>query len=138
MGAQIEYIKVGGSYQLTRDYRIRVALRPATDIVVPRLRLRSDGWLTISAGYCWDGTSGPVIDRRSNMRAGLVHDALYELMRKKVVHFARWREADAEFAKILREDKAWPVVIKIDLAGLRIANGKHAHPSKRKKRFTAP
>ena len=40
------------------------------------------GLLTISEGYAWDGPSGPAIDTRTWMRASLVHDALYQLMRE--------------------------------------------------------
>lgn len=38
--------------------------------------------LYISAGYAWDGASGPTWDDKTNMRASLVHDALYQLMRE--------------------------------------------------------
>lgn len=135
---QIEYIKCGGSYQLTRTYRVQTALRPAHEISAPRLRLTPGGVLIISAGYCWDGTSGPVIDRKTNMRAGLVHDALYELMRKGLIEYTKWRDADNEFARILQEDGAWAITIRIDLAGLRAANGHYAHPRQRKERHYAP
>ena len=138
MKHQIQYIKCGGSYQLTRTYRIQTAYRPKVAIRTPRIHLSRSGMLTIVEGYCWDGTSGPVIDRKTNMRAGLVHDALYELMRKGELAHQNWRKADQEFARILREDGAWGITVRIDMAGLRVAGGKYAHPKQKKKRHTAP
>ena len=31
--------------------------------------------------YNWDGPSGPTVDTKNSMRASLVHDALYQLIR---------------------------------------------------------
>ena len=44
------------------------------------------GVLTIHAGYAWDGASGPVVDTVNSIRATLVHDAVYQLMREMVLH----------------------------------------------------
>jgi hypothetical protein len=38
--------------------------------------------LKIKEGFPWDGCSGPTIDRKTNTRAGLVHDGLYWLFRE--------------------------------------------------------
>ena len=46
------------------------------------VHLTGDGRLTIQRGYCWDGASGPTFDTPSTMRASLVHDALYQLLRE--------------------------------------------------------
>jgi hypothetical protein len=138
MPEHIKYIKCGGSYQLVEPYSVATDLRPVAPIKVPRLMLDAYGRLTIEAGYCWDGTSGPVIDRKTNMRAGCVHDALYELMRRQAIDYNRWREADAIFARILYEDGAWGFIIRLDMAGLKLANGKYAKPKQRKIRHTAP
>ena len=46
------------------------------------VHLTGTGVLTISRGYCWDGASGPTFDTNSTMRASLVHDALYQLLRE--------------------------------------------------------
>lgn len=37
--------------------------------------------LRIESGYAWDGPSGPTWDTKSSLRASLVHDALYQLIR---------------------------------------------------------
>ena len=44
--------------------------------------LALDGTLTIAAGYAWDGASGPIAQGPEVIRASLVHDALYQLMRE--------------------------------------------------------
>lgn len=46
------------------------------------VRMTSTGRLTLKEGYAWDGPSGPTIDTKNFMRASLVHDALYQLMRE--------------------------------------------------------
>lgn len=46
------------------------------------LHLGRTGVLTVRAGWLWDGPSGPALDTSTAMRASLVHDALYQLMRE--------------------------------------------------------
>jgi hypothetical protein len=48
------------------------------------LWLHADGWLEARVGYVWDGASGPK-DTQSVMRAALVHDCLYQLIRLDVL-----------------------------------------------------
>lgn len=43
----------------------------------------SNFWLVAKPGYAWDGCSGPTKDDKTNMRAGLVHDIFYQLLREK-------------------------------------------------------
>lgn len=63
------------------------------------LSIDSDGNLIIKTGYCWDGPSGPTIDTKNFMRGSLIHDALYQLMREKVIPQDFRKKAD----EILRE-----------------------------------
>lgn len=70
----------GYKYQLVEDYRVEVPIR-SKDIDSPYITLSKNGFLTIKAGYAWDGPSGPTLDTRDFMRGALVHDALYQLMR---------------------------------------------------------
>lgn len=58
-------IKPVGRYEIDTDF----------------IRLDMFGNLTIRAGYCWDGPSGPAIDTPNFMCPSLVHDALYQLIR---------------------------------------------------------
>jgi hypothetical protein len=74
----------GYAYQLRAGYR--VLLPELADLTraaqfTTWLELWPDGTLVISPGYAWDGASGPTYDSKSSMRASLVHDALYQLMR---------------------------------------------------------
>ena len=118
----------GFKYQLHTDYKCQTDIRPDYDINLDFISLSKSGVLKIRKGYAWDGTSGPVIDRKTNMIASLKHDALYELMRQSVLPYHFWEMADREFAKTLREHGAWEITIKIDLLGLKLANGAAAHP----------
>jgi hypothetical protein len=69
-----------------------------------------DGYLTINSGYAWDGPSGPTFDTPSTMRASLVHDAIYQLIREHRLGMW-WREpADKLLGRIMLEDYVgvWP------------------------------
>lgn len=68
--------------------------------------------LKIAKGYAWDGPSGPTFDTKTFMRASLVHDALYQLIRMEVLPVALREDADAILHRICREDgmsrfRAW-------------------------------
>lgn len=64
----------------------------------------SAGVLWIREGYRWDGASGPTLDTPSTMRASLIHDALYQLMRDGHLSQGRKRMADEIFYSVLLED----------------------------------
>lgn len=128
----------GYKYQLAEDLVFQTDCRPDTAIVTPRIELNMYGVLTVREGYASDGVSGPVKDRKTNLRGGFVHDALYQLMRMGELPHEQWREADKEFAKALKQDGAWGWVIKLDMMGLKIAGGSAAHPKKRKRVYSAP
>jgi hypothetical protein len=103
-------------YQLMETYRYETgfslprAARTAYDYVV----LETNGTLTVKKGYAWDGPSGPTLDTRNFMRASLVHDALYQLMRENLVGDAAVRDAfrrdsDTLLRRIVRKDgMTWP------------------------------
>ncbi len=112
-------------------------LRPPSDIHTTFIDLSRTGKLTIRYGYAWDGPSGPVIDRKTNIRPSLAHDALYELSRWGVLDHNRWREYDKVFAVELKKSGAWGITIWADLKGLELAKGAAAHPDARKKVYEA-
>jgi len=68
------------------------------------LEIRPDGILTIKYGYLWDGASGPTIDTDSAMFGALVHDALYELMRREVIPTTYKDTIDRLFHSLLIRD----------------------------------
>lgn len=126
----------GYKYQLAEDEMFQTEFKPREDIATKFLEITSAGELTCKAGYAWDGVSGPVIDRKTNIRASLCHDALYQLMRMGKLPSDLWRYADKEFARILKQDGAWRITIEIDMLGLKVMNGRSALPSSRKKVIT--
>lgn len=75
----IKYRK-GYKYQLAETYEHQIPILKY-DIQTEFIDLSITGLLRIKRGYAWDGCSGPTIDRPSNMRGGLVHDAGYQLLR---------------------------------------------------------
>jgi len=92
-------------YQLAEGYKINISIKPKSNIKTEFIGLDTDGNLTVKIGYAWDGPSGPVKDTYENMRASLVHDALYQLMRNdKLKSRTHRRTADQEFKDICKAD----------------------------------
>lgn len=87
-------------YILREDLSIQLNFHPDKDIITGKVCFYRNGLLLIKAGFMWDGPSGPTIDRACNMRAALVHDALYYLHRKGLLPRKQYRD-DADM--ILRE-----------------------------------
>jgi hypothetical protein len=95
----------GFKYQLASQYMVTIAITPDDAVDTQYIKLDTLGTLTIVEGYAWDGTSGPVIDTAENMRASLVHDALYQLMRqRKLTAKAHKKKADKIFKNMCIED----------------------------------
>ena len=67
-----------------------------------------DGCLRICSGYQWDGCSGPTWDTASTMRAGCIHDCLYQCMRMGLIPVVLRGLADGRFHVVLLEDGCWP------------------------------
>ena len=60
--------------------------------------------LKLRCGFSWNGANA-TIDTKTILRGSMVHDALYDLMRKGLLDSSQWREtADIELARICRED----------------------------------
>ncbi|EOW7151096.1 DUF1353 domain-containing protein, partial [Vibrio parahaemolyticus] len=92
-------------YQLADDYEISIAILPKSEIRTEFIDLDTSGNLLVKSGYAWDGPSGPVIDTEENMRASLIHDALYQLMRYELLSTRTHRKAaDQLFKDICVED----------------------------------
>ena len=99
------YYKVKGKYQLSTDYEVQTRIETGEAIDTPYIKMSKGGTLKIMQGYVWDGPSGPVVDTDENMRAALVHDALYQLMRGEFLSLKDHRkDADKEFRDICVED----------------------------------
>ena len=103
--------KAGYKYQLHKPYSIPIPIQSGQPVVGntflcgPFLELSPDGQLLIKSGYAWDGCSGPTWDDKTNMRAGLVHDALYQFIRNRILPEDVFRPmADTMFKQICLED----------------------------------
>jgi hypothetical protein len=103
----------GYKYQLKKSYTVTINIKPLESIYTEYIQLDTEGVLTITEGYAWDGPSGPAIDTKNFMRGSLVHDALYQLMREKHLDNGTYRDAaDRQLQKICLEDgmstvRAW-------------------------------
>jgi hypothetical protein len=92
-------------YQLAEGYEVNIPIKPKLDIKTDYIALDVAGNLLVKKGYAWDGPSGPVKDTRENMRASLVHDALYQLMRNEEISARTHRKsADKLFKKMCKND----------------------------------
>ena len=99
---------------MVEDAAFSVDIYPSENVVTDFISLSKNGTLRIKAGYAWDGPSGPTIDTKSSMRGSLFHDALYQLLRMKLISGeTNRRKADKGFYLILREDKMWILRAKI-------------------------
>lgn len=101
-------------YRLHAPVQVNITLPIPQTIKTDYLALTSAGQLTIHAGYMWDGASGPAKDTPNFMRASLVHDALYQLIRLGLLHTSDRRYADQLLRRICLADgihcfRAWYV-----------------------------
>lgn len=68
--------------------------------------------LVVKVGYAWDDASGPTYDSDSTLRATLVHDACYQLLRLNMLRHTAKVAVDQWFHDLLIEDgmsrfRAW-------------------------------
>lgn len=87
----------GWKYELLREFRVPLHYFPADPrreaITSPYVDLSADGVLTVRARYPSDGPSGPTVDTDDFLFAAIVvHDPLYELMRRGALA-QHWRKA---------------------------------------------
>ncbi len=100
--------KGGYKYQLKESYVLALGIAPPLPIETDFIQFDAHGNLHIAKGYAWDGPSGPAPDIRSFMRASLVHDALYQLMREgHLDHHAYRDRADRILQRLCKEDGMW-------------------------------
>ena len=112
----------GYKYQLVETYQVVIAIKPNQPVLHDYIRLDTDGTLTIRAGYAWDGPSGPTFDTKNFMRGSLVHDALYQLMRCRLLPLDQREPSDAVLRALCLEDgmssvRAWWVYQGVRLGG---------------------
>ncbi len=143
----MKYYKRKYKYTTAADEEYATAIQTDSVYRVPAqghamCTLQADGRLWISRGYAWDGPSGPTLDTKTFMRASLVHDALYQLLRETDFGRPDQRErrrklADDVLLDICIEDGMWKWRARWVYAALRAAGEEAARP-KVKKVYEAP
>lgn len=135
------YIKYRAEYkyQLANAYKQQISIRPKSSIKTEFIDLDVNGNLLVKNGYAWDGPSGPVIDTEENMRASLVHDALYQLMRNRELSTRTHRKAaDQLFKDMCKEDGVSNFRASAYYEALRKFGKPAASPQNKKKVHRAP
>lgn len=129
----------GYNYQLAQDYSHQTNLKPAEAIKTDFIDLDRQGLLLVRSGYAWDGTSGPVIDTDANLRASLVHDALYQLMRMRKLTAKQHKDkSDKLFKKMCRKDGVASALAHIYYQTLKKLGKPSTDPKNTKKILRAP
>lgn len=129
----------GYKYQLAHEYSVATALSAPFDVVTEYIQFDTAGNLTIAQGYAWDGPSGPTIDTLNSMRASLIHDALYQLMRGGLLNPDYYRvQADKLFYHYCVEDGMSILRADVWYEALRIGAGPAADPKNDKPIIYAP
>ena len=100
--------------------------------------LDASGVLTLAAGYAWDGASGPIKQDATVIRASLVHDGLYQLLREHELPAGHRDAADRLLRAMCKEDgmpgwQAWIVYVAVRTFG-----GRFITPESRKPVLEAP
>jgi hypothetical protein len=82
----------GGSkkYILSVRFTEQLGFKPKVTIHTEYITFTSTGLLIIRPFYEWDGPSGPAIDTDNFMDGSLVHDALYDLLRRRLLKPGIW------------------------------------------------
>jgi len=126
-------------YQLAEGYVVNISINPKSDIKTEFIDLDPDGKLTVKKGYAWDGPSGPVKDTKENLRASLVHDALYQLIRNNELKTRTHRKAaDQEFKDICKADGVSNLRASVYYKALRKFGKPAASPESKKNIRRAP
>jgi len=102
-------------YRLSEDFRAQTNIKGEAFTICggpsepPWAHLASDGMLYVRAGYCWDGASGPTIDKPRNaiLESSCVHDCLYQAMRDRKLPESFRPHADALMRDMLIERGVW-------------------------------
>jgi hypothetical protein len=135
----IRYYKVGWRmYQLAETYYQNIQIFPKVPFSDQFISLSKEGVFIIKKGYVWDGSSGPTLQTKSTMRGSLLHDALYECMRKERLAQVHRYQADVIIRDTCIEDGMFKWRAKGWFDALRLCAEPFAEPKNRRKLLTAP
>ncbi len=134
MHKQIYYRKLKDyKYQLMEQYIHETGLKIPESISTTAnwVKMTKSGRLTLKKGYAWNGPSGPTIDTKNFMRGSLVHDALYQLMRERLLPQRMRKAADVMLRDICIHDGMSKTRADYVYHAVRVFAGKAAKPSKK-------
>jgi hypothetical protein len=123
-------------YRVLRDIVVQTEIR-GFDVREKYFDILPNGHITVRAGYCWDGASGPTFDTPASMRGSLIHDIIYQCLREgqlldgeynKKKHSTIRLLADREIYSMCREDGMRWVRASCWYMGVRLAGSKHCRP----------
>ena len=132
------HYREGLKYQLAQAHSEQINIRPPKAVDTYWVQLSLEGWLTIRAGYGWDGPSGPTIDTPSAMVGSLVHDALYQLIRLGFLSPDTRKTADEEYRHLCIRDGMCRPRAALHFDALRLFGASSAVPSAERPVLTAP
>lgn len=132
------YFKSGYKYQLTRDYRIELEVIPFRPICLPFISMYTAGDMVIKSGYAWNGASGPTLDTKNTMAGSLVHDALYQLIRLRLIDPKYKEYADRVLKEICIEDGMCPGRATVWYQAVRVFGWKSCEPDAEPREEIAP
>lgn len=127
----------GSKYQLDGNFSIQTEITGET-IETDYISLSEGGLLTLKHGYASDGPSGLTIDTRNSIRAAFVHDALYYLIRNRLIDMKWKKYADQLFYQLLLEDGMWEPRAYLWYCGVRWRGAESLYPSKERLVLRAP
>ena len=133
----IEYEK-GSKYVLRSDATFLLSFAPPETVFYRHITFYADRKLIITKGFPWDGMSGGVIDTKSSMQGGCMHDAGYMLIRQGLLSMSFRPLFDDELRKICIEDKMWKWRANSHRKGLEVGGRGAALPSAIRRVYRAP
>ena len=95
-------------YITSRRHVYQTNIRPKEDIFTKFASLLTCGVLILEEWYAWNGAN-IVVDRPSNLRASLIHDALVTLIQQGKLDPKFKTAVDQEYYDACREDGMWLV-----------------------------
>ena len=120
----------GYKYQTNSNVIVQTTLRPAQSCVIDGyVFLGIDGLLHIYKSYAWDGcTNAP--DTNSNLLAGLVHDALYQLMQVGALDKSFKSDADNMLRDIMISQGSMKLIANLFHLAVDVFGSLYMKPSK--------
>ena len=129
----MKYKRIGHyKYELLEEFSVKTGIGHHRWNYAPSgncwfVALSPEGRILFQKGYAWDGASGAV-DTGSIMRASLVHDGFYQLMREGGLDLSYRKPADKLLRKMCREDgmvwgRRWWVYWAVRIFGKEAASG---------------